>query len=311
LTGSGTTPNAAHYCRNCQRFLGTTPGQYCSHCGQDTRTHPPSVLEFLHEFITHYVALEGRLWRTLGLLFFRPGELTVRYWAGMKNRYVLPLRLYISASLLFFLVVKVLGAGNLVKLDKTAPQAERPVAQQGGVRVDRRDGAVLRFNMPRDAELTTPFVNTIECDFVPSQCDKVKDFVRRKYGDKPVGEVGEGARARVLAYAPYAMFAMMPLFALLTLVLYARRGRTYGEHLVYALHIHAFTFLLLLAVALVSEALSGWLMLYAMICFWLALRRAFGGRWWPTLMRYTFIGMVYPLLLVVVVLAAFAAAILI
>jgi hypothetical protein len=105
------------------------------------------------------------------------------------------------------------------------------------------------------------------------------------------------------------MFAMMPLFALLTLVLYARRGRTYGEHLVYALHIHAFTFLLLLAVALVSEALSGWLMLYAMICFWLALRRAFGGRWWPTLMRYTFIGMVYPLLLVVVVLAAFAAAI--
>ena len=57
-----TAAEAAHTrCRNCQAFLGNPPGKYCPGCGQETANHPPTFWEFAHEFITHYVALEGSL----------------------------------------------------------------------------------------------------------------------------------------------------------------------------------------------------------------------------------------------------------
>jgi hypothetical protein len=34
-----------------------------------------------------YVALDGRLWRTLGALLFRPGFLTREYLAGRRRRF--------------------------------------------------------------------------------------------------------------------------------------------------------------------------------------------------------------------------------
>jgi hypothetical protein len=67
------------------------PGQYCPHCGQETNEHLPSAREFLHEFVLHYFAAEGRLWRTLGALVLHPGRLTIEYLRGRKRKYVLPL----------------------------------------------------------------------------------------------------------------------------------------------------------------------------------------------------------------------------
>ena len=90
-------------CRNCGAPAG---GKYCPECGQDTAPHPPTAREFLHEFAAHYVAIEGSLWITLRKLLV-PGALTLDYFAGRKRRYVHPLRLYLTASVVFFLVAKV------------------------------------------------------------------------------------------------------------------------------------------------------------------------------------------------------------
>jgi len=49
-------------------------------------------------------SLDSRLWRTLGLLLFRPGRLTLDYLQGRRARYVAPLRLFIASSLIFFFV---------------------------------------------------------------------------------------------------------------------------------------------------------------------------------------------------------------
>ena len=57
---------------------------------------------------------------------------------------------------------------------------------------------------------------------------------------------------------PQTMFVMIPLFALLLKLFYVFRRRLYMEHLIVALHSHAYLFLSLLLGVLIS-ALSSWL----------------------------------------------------
>jgi membrane-anchored protein YejM (alkaline phosphatase superfamily) len=45
-------------------------------------------------------------------------------------------------------------------------------------------------------------------------------------------------------YAPYAIFCLMPVFALFLKVLYLGSGRRFGEHMLFALHTNAFAFLM-------------------------------------------------------------------
>ena len=49
---------------------------FCPACGQTTALHPPTVGEFVHEFLGHHIAIDGALWRTLAALLLRPGLLT-------------------------------------------------------------------------------------------------------------------------------------------------------------------------------------------------------------------------------------------
>src|SRR5271156_5909995 len=90
-------------CRNCG---APASGKFCPECGQTTAPHPPTAREFLHEFVAQYVAVEGSLWITLKKLA-QPGTLTLEYFAGRKRRYIHPLRLYLTASVVFFLVAQV------------------------------------------------------------------------------------------------------------------------------------------------------------------------------------------------------------
>lgn len=54
------------------------------------------------------------------------------------------------------------------------------------------------------------------------------------------------------ANVPNAIFLTLPFFAMFTKLLYLRRGYYFGEHFVYALHIHAFTFFMMLLMVVVG-----------------------------------------------------------
>ena len=282
------------YCRNCSLFLGAAPGNYCSNCGQDTATHPPSAWEFLHEFIGHYVAFEGKLARSLALLLCRPGALTLRYLSGKKNSYVLPLRLYLTASIVFFLVVKIFGAGNLSTSEANVePTQANELSGQA-----RTPSPIIGTRLADEGLQQKPLLSRIDCTFATEQCAKVKGYLKDRYQNMTVDQVGRQVRDRTMSLVPYAMFFCLPLFALLTLILYRRRKLYYGEHLVYAMHVHAFAYLLLLAIALSPKAISEWLYIVGAVYFWMAMRRVFGGRWLPTFLRYSIVGVLYPMMMI-------------
>lgn len=123
-------------CPNCGAGLAVDPHpRLYPLCGQETRLHPPSFGDFVHGFVSHYVALEGSIWRTLGALLLRPGQLTLEYLAGRRRRYLPPLRVYLSASFLFFLVVGLFGVGGgtgLAQQVDPRPGARPVIALHGG-----------------------------------------------------------------------------------------------------------------------------------------------------------------------------------
>ena len=220
-------------CPNCEAVVS---GHFCASCGQETHLHAASTREFLHEFIGHYVALEGKLWGTLKRLILRPGELTNEYMRGRRVRYVQPLRIYLTFSVIFFVLLKLTGGFEqqlVQQSDRSAGQSK--VAHQ----------AQAPDSSEPDSD-RIPFENSgAALDGWPTLQHKL-DVLSRKSNADQLSLFKDG----ILHYAPYAIFCLMPVFALLLKVLYAGSGRRFGEHMLFALHTNAFAFLVFSAILL-------------------------------------------------------------
>src|SRR5262245_46317289 len=87
-------------CLNCGEPLR---GSFCSACGQRVVPPDPSVAELAGDAWEELSGYDGRIAATFrGLL--HPGFLTREYVAGRRARYLSPLRLYLSVSVLYFLI---------------------------------------------------------------------------------------------------------------------------------------------------------------------------------------------------------------
>ena len=233
---------------------------------------PPTFLQFMREAGGRYVALDGRLWKTLGALVFRPGFLTREYYAGRRRRYVRPARLFLVASLLLFAALRIaVELGDVDVVQALDSHSAKPAAKEHrtarGFTVD--DAASVDLG----TELGTEF---------PTLAKRIERFNRLSSQEKEA-QLTDGA----LRYGPYAMFVLLPAFALLLKLLYLGRGgryplrpRLYAEHLVFAAHLHAFLFLAIIAATFISVgvwrgAVIVWMLAYAI---W-SLRVVYRGSW--------------------------------
>ena len=92
-------------CLNCHAKL---TGPYCSECGQRAQLHR-SLLAFLQEMVQGIYNFEGKIWRTLPMLAWQPGELTRRYIDGERARFVSPAALYLFSVFAMFAVLNLNG----------------------------------------------------------------------------------------------------------------------------------------------------------------------------------------------------------
>src|SRR5204863_410628 len=77
-------------------------GRFCHACGQKAAASDVSLHELLHEGLEEFAHVDGKAARTLKLLVTKPGALTKEFLEGRRARYISPLRLYLTCSLLFF-----------------------------------------------------------------------------------------------------------------------------------------------------------------------------------------------------------------
>ena len=283
-------------CRNC----GTeAPLKFCPECGQETTLHPPTLGEFLHEFVGHYVALEGTLWRTLWLLVLRPGRLTREYLDGRRRRYVLPLRLYLTASFVFFLVLRIAAASMHSEMDVKVDGRKVPVAvYEAGIA-----SAAAASPSGVASASTRPKVEQKQvgvCGGTGQRaCGRVEAVFNEslKHLQEHPQEAMEHTRDHFLHWMPYAIFVLLPAFAGIMVLAYRNRRMSYGEHFVFSLHLHAFWFLAGLVLIILPDAVSGLAQLAVMLYGVWAMHETYGGRWWPTVLRALFVIALYSIVL--------------
>jgi hypothetical protein len=263
------------HCRNCAAYA---PDHYCPHCGQETNEHLPSAREFVHEFVLHYFAAEGRLWRTLGALVLHPGRLTIEYLRGRKREYVRPLRLYLTVSVVFFLLLRL----------SAVPTAERVSAAFHRSLNDGHSTFTI-INLGFGEALRMPD-GSFRCDLPQWLCNRITERVIQ-----PPGELERrvsNLTPELFSHLSTAVFLLLPLFAFYLQLAFFKR--TYGEHFLFALHVHSFWFLGLLVLMLplpewIRVLVEAYLIVYSVM----ALHAVYASAWWATVLKGLLIGLAY------------------
>jgi hypothetical protein len=320
-------PPAAHAapCANCGCEVA---GRYCLQCGQERRNRLVSLHALAADFLEDEMALSSRLPLTALFLFARPGFLTQEYLRGRIVRYIRPLKLYLGTSVIFFLLVSVLDSewlrvGMDASTDTTAAAAttagpEAPdapaaageesvaAAVAGDPEVQEQLGMARRIAAAAEGGAPGPggksWVDEIEISAGNPLVQGLVEEKREHFRGMTPGEAFREVMKEFREHVPTMMVILLPVFALLLKLLYARCGRLYVEHFVFALHLHAFAFaafgvMLLARTPLVSGVLTLWMLLYT----FLAMRRVYGQSLVKTGVKYLALGWTYSLVMSVAV----------
>ncbi|HEV7658765.1 MAG TPA: DUF3667 domain-containing protein [Allosphingosinicella sp.] len=123
-------------CLNCGAALA---GPYCNECGQPGHVHR-TLHAFWHDLLHGVLHFEGKIWRTLPLLAWRPGSLTRRYIDGERARFVSPLALFLFSVFLMFGVFGMVGGPFQMEVS-ASPEAVAGIGRDAaGVLRGRADG---------------------------------------------------------------------------------------------------------------------------------------------------------------------------
>ncbi|MFY8134688.1 MAG: DUF3667 domain-containing protein, partial [Aquimonas sp.] len=103
-------------------------GEHCYACGQPTKGLVRHFSSIVGDFVDTVFNIDGRIFRTLGPLLFKPGFLSLEYFAGHRVRYVSPVRLFVFTCLLAFLASRLsVDTGEAGEAGNAA--AERPAIE--------------------------------------------------------------------------------------------------------------------------------------------------------------------------------------
>ena len=303
----------------------------------------------LRDLMEDLLDLDSRFMRTIKPLLFKPGRLTRDYMQGRRFRYAPPMRLYIFSSIVFFLLAALLST-DAITINKENNEGHILISTDSGENQQTAEDALDK--LPADvreqidaeevlAEATEldeerhgvelediqfndkPWnreTNPVDIKWLPDWLnDRINDEVEES--PQKADQINENPNLiidKVFDILPATMFVLLPLVALIFKFWYMFAKRFYVEHLIFALHNHAFIFISLILILLANEtgtllagygylaaatgiewlvvAISIWIPLYMLI----SLRVVYQQNWVLTVGKYAVIGLSYLTLLILV-----------
>jgi hypothetical protein len=107
--GHGPSEGAGGKCLNCG---AVRTGPFCQNCGQSGHSHR-NVSALAHDILHGVFHFEGKIWKTLPMLAFHPGDLTRRYVHGERAKFVSPMALFLFSVFLLFAAVNRLSSPDM------------------------------------------------------------------------------------------------------------------------------------------------------------------------------------------------------
>src|SRR4051812_5087928 len=109
------------HCENCGAPL---TGEFCAQCGQHAIDYRRSIFRVLLDAADSFLNWDTKFLHSMNQLLIHPWQLTNDFNAGRRARYVHPLRLYLIASIVFFLLARAInwdsdGPIQLTEKDRT------------------------------------------------------------------------------------------------------------------------------------------------------------------------------------------------
>ncbi len=206
-------PKIDNKCRNCNHLLN---GDFCSACGQKNTQVNLGIVHFIKIALNEVVGYDTRLKKTFKYIFTQPGMITKRHNEGARNSFVQPMRLYLFISLVMFLSINLTGA----RVTSTTESSTETVS-------------VKIYKQP---EIPLSFYFDITSDNSDVYNDKIKYIAdTNRYPE---------LNQQIVNGFSYAMFLLLPFFAVFTKLLLLNKHRSYVEHLIFSIHFHVFIFII-------------------------------------------------------------------
>jgi Protein of unknown function (DUF3667) len=268
-------------CLNCGTAL---LGSHCHACGQAAHVHR-TLAAFFHDLVHGVFHFEGKIWRTLPLLAWRPGQLTREYIDGRRASYVSPIALFLFVVFLTFAVFN--AVSDPIKFNFNTPGEAAAALAEAEAKVTALEAEKAAAAAKGTLEEKSPSLKASPAE------------IRQSSWLGPLLEAQAKARKNpeLLIYklqsnAYKFSWLLIPISIPFVWLLFpfARRFHLY-DHTVFVTYSLSFLLLLLSAISLViiwsgSDWLILVLMLYAPFHMFRQLREAYGltrfGAWWRT-----------------------------
>lgn len=246
-------------CKNCDTVF---TGRFCPNCGQAFKDYDRPFSFIVFNFMFDFFAFDERFFKTIGLLFVRPGYLTREYFDGRRVRYAPPFRVFIFLSFVLFLLLQVYTNQGLrsamdYELDNGVAKLDSvSEAVIDSLKVDLKDtpgvdlatdsiSKTISLNSLKDLgnfqSILDKAALQLEEDLAKETDPKQRQMLRYYI---MLCRSPEQATAKLFKYMSWAFFLLVPIFALFLKLAYVRRRKNYIRHLIFSLHIHSYLFLL-------------------------------------------------------------------
>jgi hypothetical protein len=278
-TGGERTEDGTQHalCLNCGTAL---LGDYCHRCGQPEHIHR-TLSAIWHDLAHGVLHFEGKIWNTLPLLVWRPGELTRRFIHGERARFISPMALFLFSVFLMFALFSAIGAHMEVPGDKPATEAAQAAAR---AKIPQAEAELARLKQQRAS--TPPAERKAlesRIDGAADNLDGLKAVIEWKPGrpmDMHTGwsRVDEGLKKanenpnlvlyKLQSSAYKFSWALIPISTPFVWLLFAwkRRFKVY-DHAVFVTYSLSFMSLLVIALTVLGEmgVMDGLIVLSAML----------------------------------------------
>lgn len=300
-------------CLNCGTQLEPDHA-FCPSCGQATRNHRLSFWQVINDILVNFFALDSKVSKTLWPLISSPGKITESYNSGQIARYVPPMRMYLTVSILFFFIqslnndtfnnVEIAPTVNTTTpVDSLANDLKREFGEAenpGLAGVDTSYTISLNNSFGKLGKMVD-YAKTAKDKSTKKALEvlKLEDTQWNRWLYREASKIANLNRAEFTEYVkgkiPLWLFLFLPVLAWVIKLAYIRHDLYYFEHLIFVYHVQTFLFILLTLTLLAEFAFGidfGVLVFFGFIVYvLLAMKRVYLQSWRKTLFKFFVINM--------------------